>query len=314
MNFKSFFRLVEIQTKAASMIPLLLGTMYALYRYNSFKSINFLYMLISLLCFDMATTAINNYIDYRKAQRTHGYGYETHNAIVKYGLKEPVVLTVIIALIILASAFGIMLFLNTGVIVLLLGLLSFAVGILYSFGPVPISRMPLGEVFSGFFMGFIIIFISVYIHIYNNGMFQVVYKNGMLNVNVNIVELLYIFLISIPSISCIANIMLANNICDIEEDLENKRYTLPIYVGRERALKIFTGLYIAAFFSVITAVIVGAEPISCLLAIFSFTPVSKNIKAFYKLQTKKNTFGLSVKNFLFINGAVTLTIAIVLVL
>lgn len=314
MNFKSFFRLVEIQTKAASMIPLLLGTMYALYRYNSFKSINFLYMLISLLCFDMATTAINNYIDYRKAQRTHGYGYETHNAIVKYGLKEPVVLTVIIALIILASAFGIMLFLNTGVIVLLLGLLSFTVGILYSFGPVPISRMPLGEVFSGFFMGFIIIFISVYIHIYNNGMFQVVYKNGMLNVNVNIVELLYIFLISIPSISCIANIMLANNICDIEEDLENKRYTLPIYVGREKALKIFTGLYIAAFFSVITAVIVGAEPISCLLAIFSFIPVRKNIKAFYKLQTKKDTFGLSVKNFLFINGAVTLTIAIILVL
>ena len=68
MGLRSFLKLVEIQTKAASITPLLLGTIFAFYRYQKFVLSNFLFMLLSLLCFDMATTAINNYLDYKKAK------------------------------------------------------------------------------------------------------------------------------------------------------------------------------------------------------------------------------------------------------
>ena len=89
-------------------------------------------------------------------------------------------------------------------------------------------------------MGFIITFISIYIHVYDQNIITVAYSSGNINIAVNLVEVLYIFILSIPAISGIANIMLANNICDIEDDIENKRYTLPIYIGKERALKFLT--------------------------------------------------------------------------
>ena len=81
MRIKSFFKLVEIQTKLASVIPFLLGSVYALYRFNEFNIINFILMLISLINVDMMTTAINNYIDYKKANKTYGYNYEKHNEL-----------------------------------------------------------------------------------------------------------------------------------------------------------------------------------------------------------------------------------------
>lgn len=164
MNIRTFFKFVELPTKVASMLPLLLGTLYALYRFEDFYILRFVLMLVSLLSFDMATTAINNYYDFKKAAKTHGYGYETHNPIVRFKLKESTVVALIVILLVLAAGGGIALVFQTGLLVFLLGGLSFLIGILYSFGPIPISRMPLGELFSGLFMGFVIIFISAYIH------------------------------------------------------------------------------------------------------------------------------------------------------
>ena len=207
----------------------------------------------------------------------------------------------IIILISIATASGFALFLNTNIIVLILGIISFMVGILYSYGPIPISRTPLGEIFSGLFMGFIIVFISVYIHVYDQNIVSIVFHNGIVNISVNIIEVTYIFLISMPLISGIANIMLANNICDIEDDIENKRYTLPVYIGKDNALKLYKGLYYAAYISVILMIILEVEPVVSLLILITFFPINRNIKLFFERQTKKDTFGTAVKNFILIN-------------
>ena len=53
MNIKSFLKLVEIQTKVASVIPYLLGTFYALYRYDNFNIKNAIIMFLSMIIFDM---------------------------------------------------------------------------------------------------------------------------------------------------------------------------------------------------------------------------------------------------------------------
>jgi 1,4-dihydroxy-2-naphthoate octaprenyltransferase len=265
-------------------------------------------MFISLVSFDMATTTINNYYDYKRANKTQGYNYESHNAIVSYNLKESTVILTIIILLTIASVFGLMLFLNTTPVVLLLGAVSFVVGILYSFGPVPISRTPLGEIFSGLFMGFVIAFISVYIHAYDLGIVDLAVKGGMFGISVNLTETIYIFLLSLPAVNGIANIMLANNICDIEDDIENRRYTLPIYIGRERALQVFKALYYIGYADLLLMLVLGVTPAVTVFTLFTFIPVNKNIKSFYEKQTKKDTFVLSVKNFLIINAAQVLTI------
>jgi len=312
MNIKSFLKLVEIQTKAASVTPFVLGTLIAIYRFSEFNLMNFLLMFISLLCIDMATTAINNYMDYKKAVRKYGYGYEVHNAIVKDNLKESNVIIVILGLLITAVIFGFILFLNTNIIVLILGAVSFVIGVCYSFGPIPISRTPFGEILSGFFMGGIILFLSIYIHISSSGIIGVSLNEATLSLNLNIKEVLYIFLLAIPAIAGIANIMLANNICDREDDIENKRYTLPVYVGNDNALKVFKWTYYIAYLDLVILIILGIEPLLSILSLATFIIVNRNIKVFEKEHVKSKTFILSVKNFIIINGARVISYALTL--
>ncbi|MBL4931361.1 1,4-dihydroxy-2-naphthoate polyprenyltransferase [Clostridium paridis] len=302
MNIKSFFKLAEIQTKVASVVPFLLGSLIAIYRYSSFNIINFIIMFVSLLCIDMATTVINNYVDYKRAIKKYGYGYEEHNAIVRYNIKENHVVSVIGALLFIAMGFGVILYLRTNIIVLLLGAFSFFIGVIYSFGPIPISRTPLGELLSGIFMGGIILFIAIYIHIIDKNIINIAVVETNINLAFEFKEIIIIILLSIPTISGIANIMLANNICDREDDIENRRYTLPVYVGNKLALKIYKWIYYIAYLDLVALIIIRAEPVFSILSLLTFFIVNRNIRIFEAEHIKSKTFVLSVKNFLIING------------
>jgi 1,4-dihydroxy-2-naphthoate octaprenyltransferase len=189
-------------------------------------------------------------------------------------------------------------------------MISFAAGIFYSWGPVPISRIPLGEIFSGFFMGFVIIFISTYIHVYDQGLVSLIYENGFISLSLEIKEIINIFLISFPAVVGIANIMLANNICDIEDDLDNKRYTLPVYIGIDSSLNLFKILYYLVFLDIIIMVLLEIIPSICLLVLLTYIPIKNNIKLFFKKQSKKETFELAVKNFLLINIALIVSLSL----
>ncbi|MNO40702.1 1,4-dihydroxy-2-naphthoate octaprenyltransferase [compost metagenome] len=176
------------------------------------------------------------------------------------------------------------------------------IGILYSFGPIPISRMPLGELFSGLFMGFVIIFISAYIHT-DEHVVSLLLQNGWVSLNINIVEVLYLFWFSVPAILGIAGIMLANNICDIDDDVENRRYTLPVYIGRRNALMLFKYLYYVSYLDLVVLLILGINPILVLLILLTLIPLHRNIDLFTQKQEKASTFILAVKNFVLMNAA-----------
>src|SRR5699024_10300254 len=132
-----------------------IGTLYTLYAYDEFNLINFLFMFLSLLSCEMATTVVNNYMDWKKAVKKSGFGYGQHNAIVRDNFSERTVLIFLAMLLILAVSFGLLLYVNTSILVLILGVFAFLIGIVYSYGPIPISRTPFGELFSGGVMGFI---------------------------------------------------------------------------------------------------------------------------------------------------------------
>lgn len=310
MGIISFLKLVEIQTKVASVIPYMVGTAFALYKFDNFNMKNAILLFLSMIIFDMTVTAINNYVDYIKAIKKEGFGYEEHNAITKYGLKPKTVLGIIIVMLILSSSLGILLFLNTNIIILLVGLVCFTIGIFYSFGPIPISRTPFEEIFSGITMGFFITFLAIYIHIFDKGILNISIIDGNFELMINLKVIISIFVISIPLIVGIANIMLANNICDIEDDFINRRFTLPIYIGKENALNIFKYLYYIGFIGVIIGVILKVLPIISLLVLVVFIPINKNIKSFYIVQSKKDTFILAVKNFILLNVTYIFTIVL----
>ncbi len=314
MNISTFLKLAEIQTKVASMIPFFIGSAYAYYRYDTFNLINFTLMLLSLLCFDMAVTVLNNYYDFVKAYKREGYGYEKHNAIVKFGIKASTVRKTLAVLITIALLAGSVLYLFTHPLVLVIGAASFFVGIIYSFGPVPISRTPLGEIFSGFFMGFFIPFLAVFIHTHQLDPVVLSISQAVFTLNVDMDFLIRILIISWPLVAGIGNIMLANNICDMEEDIANKRYTLPIYIGRKNGLRLFEAVCYSSYIAIFLGVFSRTLPLYALLCLVTFLPVGKNIGTFKIKQTKKDTFSVSIKNFLIINFTLLAVLSISVVL
>ena len=116
--------------------------------------------------------------------------------------------------------------------------------------------------------------------------------------------LLEILWVSLPCIFTIANIMLANNICDLEDDIKNSRFTLPYYIGRKRAVILYNILYGLSFVAILTAVILNILPIVMLLSLLIILPVYKHISLFNKKQIKSETFTLAIKNLVLVNGSI----------
>lgn len=302
MKLQSFLKLVEIQTKVASVLPFLVGLAFVYYRYGTIKVEQAVWMFISLLCIDMATTSINNFMDYKKAVKKDGYGYEVHNSIVKYGLSEKAVVGTILVLLGIAVLSGIVLVLKTNLVVLAAGTIAFGIGILYSYGPFPISRTPFGEIFSGGVMGLIIPFLAVYIHVFERNIISYELISWRLNVSMDIKELAVIFFMALPMVFGISNIMLANNICDVDDDVVNKRYTLVYYIGKPKALLVFKLSYMLAYVDIVVLMVLNILPMTAIVALITAVPVRGFIETFYEKQVKSETFVLAVKGFVMITG------------
>jgi 1,4-dihydroxy-2-naphthoate octaprenyltransferase len=310
MKIKAFLKLVEIQTKVASVIPYVTALLYVLYSTKHLNWLNMLIMFCSMIIFDMTVTALNNYFDYKRAEKKHGYNYEIHNSIVQYGLKTSTVKATIAVMVTISAALGLLLVYRTNLITLVLGGLCFVIGFAYSYGPMPISRTPFGEIFSGLTMGLGIPFITYYVNVYDSNVLNLSLVGRGLTISMDIYQLAGILLVSLPAVFGIANIMLANNICDIEDDLPNKRYTLPIVVGREKAITLLKILFALAYVAIVGAVVLGVLPLYSLLALLTIIPLSKNVKMFVANPTKKDTFGAIVGSFVMLNVALLLTIGL----
>ncbi len=308
MSLKNFLKLVEIQTKIASMFPFLFGTLFALYRYGHINLINLGLMFLSLLAFDMATTTINNYVDYTQAKNREYR--DNHNIIGVANISLGSVRAIIGVLLLIATTAGIFLVSQVGTMLLFLGAFSFFVGVFYTFGPIPISRMPLGEIVSGFMMGFVIVYLSVYIHYPELLVLDIVERDLFLRVQ--LVESLIIFLVATPFICLISNLMLANNICDLEQDITNNRFLLPYYIGRTKSLLLFQVVYYTLFVLVIVAVAVRVLPWISLATLLVFPLVQKNISLFMSRQVKEETFSVAVKNLIIVSSVYTLSLVALL--
>ncbi|MGE7366474.1 1,4-dihydroxy-2-naphthoate polyprenyltransferase [Desemzia incerta] len=301
MSMPVFLELVEIRTKLASLFPFTLGILFSVYYFSEFNAVNTILFFIAMLVFDMATTAINNTMDYVKAKNMH---YKEHeNILGKAGLSVKQATTLIVAMIGFSAIIGLTLVYRTNILLLVIGALCFAVGILYTFGPFPISRMPLGEVMSGLTMGFGIFFIAVFINVPSTLITALVLDWPSFMLSGSLQNIAAVFLASLPLVFTIANIMLSNNICDYETDITNHRYTLTFYIGKPLAIKLYTWLYYGAFAASTLAVFAGVNPIWMLGIWLVFPIVQKSIQLFKDKQDKATTFGLAIKNLVVYHGA-----------
>lgn len=312
MTARVFFDLVEIKTKLASLFPFMIGTLFTVYYFHMFDFVNTLIFFCSMLIFDMTTTAINNLMDYQKA-KADGYKKEV-NIIGQAQISEKLVITLIFTMLATASLLGILLVFRTSILLLFMGGLCFLIGIFYTFGPVPISRMPLGEAVSGITMGFGIFFLSVFVNTESGLLLDLIYQFPDFNVTGNSLLLIVLLFVSLPLVFLIANIMLANNLCDLEQDISNHRYTLPYYIGKKRGIQLFNILVYASYIVIVVAVLSTLLHPILLLILLTLFPIRKNLQQFNRAQIKEKTFVIAIKNLVLFCGAETILLAISLFL
>lgn len=311
MTRKSFFDLVEIRTKLASLFPFMIAVLFTNTYFHSFHWGKTLFFFFGMLAFDMATTAINNYMDFRKAH-SEEYKYQ-ENVIGKDQLSERTVVMIIFGLIGFSAIVGITLAIQTGWLLLLMGCTCCFIGVFYTYGPIPLSRMPLGEVFSGVTMGLGIFAITIYLNTYDKKLFFMELDLQHFAITGSTTAALAVVWASIPLIATIANIMLANNLCDLEQDIENHRYTLPFYLGKENAVILFNLLMYSSYVTIVIGLIAGIYQWPILLTFLSLVKVYPQTKVFTEKQIKSKTFVMSIKNLVAFNSSYALGLVLTLI-
>ncbi len=305
---KDIIELVELRTKIASVIPFVVGLLFSIWTFGNFNVVNMGLFFVGMLCFDMATTVMNNLMDYVKA-KNEIYRQE-ENIIGTSSLTVKQAEMIFGSLVGVATIIGIILVLRTNIILLFVGALCFVIGIFYTFGPIPISRMPLGEVLSGVTMGFGIFWIVIFLNSPEASFAWMGLDQGMLIVRLALFDHFKVALLSLPLVCTIANIMLSNNLCDLETDITNHRYTLVYYIGKPTALKVYQGLYWISFVAILLAVMFRIAPVLMLGTLLIVIPVYKNTQLFIQKQEKRTTFALAIKNMLMIHVVQILLLAI----
>ena len=296
---KDIVELVELRTKIASVIPFAVGLLYSIWTFGNFNAVNMVLFFFGMVCFDMATTVMNNLMDYVKA-KNETYRQE-ENIIGTSFLTVKQAAMIFGSLVGVATLIGIILVMRTNIILLFVGALCFVIGIFYTFGPIPISRMPLGEVLSGVTMGFGIFWIVIFLNSPEASFAWMGLEEGILFIRLALLDHFKVALLSLPLVCTIANIMLSNNLCDLETDITNHRYTLVYYIGKPTALKLYQGLYLISFIAIVLAVVFKIAPILMIGTLVVGIPVYKNIQLFIQKQEKRTTFALAIKNMLMIH-------------
>lgn len=292
MNLKQFLILVEPRSKILSILPCWMGIMFTWFYFGEINVQNSVIYFVAALLFDATTSALNNVMDYYKA--TTAEYQENSNLVGRNGMNPVIAAIVVITMLVLATGLGLYLVYKTGWLLLLLGMFCFGVGIFYTFGPLPLSRLPLGEVFSGFTMGVVIPVIAVLVNVKPSSFVGLIGSNNHLLIDLNWPNILATMLICVLPVATIAGVELANNLSDYDEDLINKRKTLAMYISKSAGLKSYQVLVYIGYFSTILAVILHVLPWPTLFILVSLPKVISLTKIFLKEQHKQRTFHTSL--------------------
>lgn len=225
-------------TWAASTMPVLLAMCLCIADTSAISISTAIILLVICVLMQSAVNTINDYFDYVKGTDTADNQDDPTDAVLVYNDINPAHARNL-ALIFLGAAFvlGIFMIVRAGWIPLVIALIGAVIVFLYSGGKTPISYLPIGEVVSGVTMGGLIPLAC----------YQV------LTLDFSWAVLAY----AIPPMIGIALILMTNNTCDIEQDIEANRKTLPVLIGRSAAVTVYRSLLVIWMACIVVLVVVG---------------------------------------------------------
>lgn len=280
MTLKILWELGEIYTTPLDWFLVLLGMAYSRYTQGNFFNWRILIFLIVLFFYHITMNVFNNYMDYRNA-KDDNYKKQT-STVSKWNLSLETVKRTFLFFLIISLFFGAILVFSTDRLVLVLGLLGYYVGFSYSYGRRPINSLLIAETIPAVLSGLMIPMLGAYLA--NYGAVKLTFHSigGMV-------------LGFMPMFFCMFNNLLANNTCDLEEDIKNGRKTLVYYIGKKNSVLLLTLLTCLSYVSILVAVYFKQAPVLSIGMILLFPITLKMLRPYFGQQIKKQTFPLVLK-------------------
>ena len=282
MTTKLFYQLTEIYTTPLGLIWLILATSYSYYYYGTFNWGFAVVALILVFMFHLITNMQNNYMDYLHA--SDGGTYKTKTSTIgKNQINLKSVKTWMYSLAIVPILGGLALGYLTGPVTFGIGILAVIIGLAYSAGPKPLNSTFLCEFAVSFPIAICIPMTYVYLGSINSWQFDGV--SMLRSAAISLVPFLIFYMLQ-----------LANNTCDLDEDVQNGRKTLVYYLQKLAVFKVFTVLFWTAGLVIFPLVLFKLAPWTILLTWVIFPKVCKKSKIFFSNQDKATVYGILVKN------------------
>lgn len=210
-------------TWPAAILPALIAMACAAANGHAVSAVMALVLLAICILMQAAVNTFNDYYDYVKGSDSAEDNVDPTDAVLVYNNVNPrSALMLAVGFLVVAFALGAYVIWQAGWIPLAIGIVGAIVVVLYSAGKTPISYLPIGELMSGFVMGGLIPLAC----------YQAITKCF------DPIMLVW----ALPTIIGIGLIMLTNNTCDVEKDIESGRKTLPVLLGRSRARTLYHAL------------------------------------------------------------------------
>ena len=239
LSARMALNLAAPHTWPASVLPALIGVCIA-----SMAAPISVTMAIAILAIvvlmQSSVNTFNDYFDYVKGTDDEDADVDPEDSVLVYNRINPRN-ALFLAIGFLACAFllGVYIIVNAGIAPLVIALIGAAFVVLYSAGRTPVSYLPIGELVSGFVMGCLI------------PLGTVVSLTGVLDFSV--------LALSIPTFIGVGLIMLTNNTCDIERDIDAGRHTFPVIVGRQNAVATYRLAVIVWVIAIIAIVAIAFQ-------------------------------------------------------
>ncbi len=207
-------------TWPAAILPALIAMACAAANGYTVSAVMALVLLAICILMQAAVNTFNDYYDYVKGSDSAEDNVDPTDAVLVYNNVNPrSALMLAVGFLVVAFALGAYVIWQAGWVPLVIGIVGAIVVVLYSAGKTPISYLPIGELMSGFVMGGLIPLAC----------YQALTKCFD--------PLMLVW--ALPTIIGVGLIMLTNNTCDVEKDIESGRKTLPVLLGRSRARALY---------------------------------------------------------------------------
>ncbi len=225
---------------------------------DAFRWGTFIAALIGAIFIQIGTNLANDYSDAKRGTDTEDRLGPVR--VTASGLAAPKrVLHATWAAFAVASLAGLYLAIEVGPVIIAVGVLSIAAGVLYTGGPRPYGYEGLGEVFVFVFFGLVAV-------------------NGSYYVQLEQIDLAPV-LLSIPIGLLSAAILVVNNVRDIDTDRRAGKRTLAVRLGRERTRRLYAWMIGLSFLLLPLVLLAGWRWAPALIALITIPLAAKPMRA-----------------------------------